>query len=248
MNRLVSIKLCTIIALVFSATIHSTAQNSEKYPVFLGNDKLPLAELFLNQPPANGSIAFAGDSIAYESGKAMRQSPRGQQAIDDADSSPEYMIRRFAKAINCNITPENSPKLLSLIRQTIDDAYLTNKKAKSHYKRIRPFIYFNEPSAIAEEEESHRKSFSFPSSHAAMSWAATLVLVELLPQYQNQILNTGHELCQSRVIVGYHFQSDIDAAKHVAAATVARLHADKAFLKAMKQARKELSRNGVKNK
>ena len=119
MNRLVSIKLCTIIALVFSATIHSTAQNSEKYPVFLGNDKLPLAELFLNQPPANGSIAFAGDSIAYESGKAMRQSPRGQQAIDDADSSPEYMIRRFAKAINCNITQKTAQNCsLSYARQS----------------------------------------------------------------------------------------------------------------------------------
>ena len=41
------------------------------------------------------------------------------------------------------------------------------------------------------------------------------------------------------MIAGYHWQSDVDAGRLVASAAVARLHADKRFLKLMKKARKE---------
>ena len=47
---------------------------------------------------------------------------------------------------------------------------------------------------------------------------------------------------QSRVIAGYHWQSDVDAARLVASAAVARLHTDKCFMKLMKKARREYKR------
>ena len=49
----------------------------------------------------------------------------------------------------------------------------------------------------------------------------------------------GYMYGQSRVIAGYHWQSDVDAARLVASAAVARLHADKRFIKLMKKARRE---------
>ena len=44
---------------------------------------------------------------------------------------------------------------------------------------------------------------------------------------------------QSRVICGYHWQSDVDAARVVASAVVARLHANDEFMAQLKLAKEE---------
>ncbi len=57
-----------------------------------------------------------------------------------------------------------------------------------------------------------------------------------------EILKRGFEMGQSRVICGYHFQSDVDAARIVASAVVARLHANDAFVKQLNKAKDEFSK------
>lgn len=47
---------------------------------------------------------------------------------------------------------------------------------------------------------------------------------------------------QSRVICGYHFQSDVDAAHIVASAVVARLHANENFIKQLGKAKQEFAK------
>lgn len=48
--------------------------------------------------------------------------------------------------------------------------------------------------------------------------------------------------CASRVICGYHWQSDIDAARIIAAAVVARLHGKAVFTQQMEKAKAEFKR------
>ena len=47
---------------------------------------------------------------------------------------------------------------------------------------------------------------------------------------------------QSRVICGYHWQSDVDAARIVASGVVARLHANAEFQKYLTAAKKEFAK------
>ena len=47
---------------------------------------------------------------------------------------------------------------------------------------------------------------------------------------------------QSRVICGYHWQSDVDAARLISAAVVARLHAEPAFQEQLAKAKKEFAK------
>mgnify|MGYP003064931414 CR=1 FL=1 len=47
---------------------------------------------------------------------------------------------------------------------------------------------------------------------------------------------------QSRVICGYHFQSDVDAGRLVASAVVARLHANKEFMEQLTKAKVEFTK------
>ena len=47
---------------------------------------------------------------------------------------------------------------------------------------------------------------------------------------------------ESRVICGYHFQSDVDAGRITGAVAVARLHADENFNKQLDKAKKEFAK------
>ena len=53
-------------------------------------------------------------------------------------------------------------------------------------------------------------------------------------------MKIGYEIGQSRIILGFHYQSDVDAARLAASATFARLCAEKKFHKAIEKAKKEL--------
>ena len=69
-------------------------------------------------------------------------------------------------------------------------------------------------------------SGSYPSGHGAGGWAWALVMAELVPSRADAILQRGRDYGDSRVICGYHFPSDIEAGRVIAAAVIARLHAD----------------------
>jgi len=68
------------------------------------------------------------------------------------------------------------------------------------------------------------------------------VLAEINVDRQNEILKRGYEMGESRVIAGYHYQSDVDNGRIVAAALVARLHADEGFQKQLEKAKKEFAK------
>ena len=81
----------------------------------------------------------------------------------------------------------------------------------------------------------------YPSGHTSIGWATALVLSEINPDRIDEILDRGFQMGESRVICGYHFQSDVDAGRVVAAGAVARLHADEGFNKQLDKAKKEFS-------
>jgi acid phosphatase (class A) len=66
-----------------------------------------------------------------------------------------------------------------------------------------------------------------------------LALVSIDPEHQNEILKTGYEIGQSRVIAGYHYQSDVDAARLAGSAAFARLSSEPVFQELFRKAKAE---------
>jgi acid phosphatase (class A) len=114
--------------------------------------------------------------------------------------------------------------------------------AKAAYGRRRPFL--DNPSVIQCDAPDAvlAASGSYPSGHGAGGWAWALVMAELVPSRADTILQRGRDYGDSRVICGYHFPSDIEAGRVIAAAVIARLHADASFRRNMDAARRELAR------
>ena len=77
---------------------------------------------------------------------------------------------------------------------------------------------------------------------------AALLMMEINPDRANEIMARGYQYGESRVIVGAHWQSDVDAGRLVASVAYAKMHTSDAFLKQMAKARKEFQRLSEKAK
>ncbi len=207
---------------------------------YLSIDDLPNAVNYLPAPPAADSQRFFNDWSLYIWGKSMRETPRGIQAKSDAELTAANLSGIFSQAMGIEISAQKTPALYDLIGRTMDTASSATRKAKKHHLRTRPYAQFREPSLIPEAEAKHNPNFSYPSGHSTVGWSVALVLVEVCPEAQDAILARGYEFGQSRVIAGYHYQSDVDAGRLVAGATVARLHADPEFVAAVSKAKAEI--------
>ena len=75
--------------------------------------------------------------------------------------------------------------------------------------RERPFVYFEQNGLTAHVLFERRKDFSFPSGHAALSFASAVMLNSL---YQNKLAwlyALAFLISFSRIYVGVHFPSDV---------------------------------------
>jgi len=238
-------KRIAILFITFSLTLSAAAQKNnttEKWPTFLTQAQLPDGTKYLSAPPDTSSIAYLNDFHQYQWGKSMRGTERGQQAVFDANVTIDSIMKSFAEPFGIRITKSNAPEIYYLVERVENDASAAVRSAKNLYCRKRPYVQYREATAVPVEEEELRHSGSYPSGHSARGWAIALVLAEINPANQDAILKRGLDYGESRVIAGYHYQSDVDAARLAASATVARLHADDAFAKQMVKAKKEFAR------
>ncbi|MBQ9296311.1 MAG: phosphatase PAP2 family protein [Paludibacteraceae bacterium] len=201
--------------------------------------EMPNALHYLPGPPQTTEMRFAYDTAQYQWGKRMRNTARGEKARLDAEYSIERMAAVFSPLMGVKISPKNTPCLWRLLTDATKTANGACDSAKITYMRARPYMYFNEPTLVPEDEEVLRHNGSYPSGHTTLGWTTALILCEINPAAEDALLREGFEYGQSRVIAGYHWQSDVDAARVVASAAFARLHTSKTYLKQLKKAQRE---------
>ena len=233
--------LITMIALAaFTAAFAQDLDDTWNYPPLLPLSECPNSLLILPEAPMPNDAVFAYDYSQFLWGKLQRNTPRGEQAKEDALLDIDHVLANFSPAMGVVLSRTTTPNLAHLLAGLLNCGATTT--AKKHYMRVRPFMLFNEPSLTPDDEAYLRNDGSYPSGHAAYGWAVALLLTELNPERQNELLKYGYEFGQSRVICGVHFQSDVDAGRIMGAAMIARLHADKEFCKKLEKARKEVSK------
>ena len=140
------------------------------------------------------------------------------------------------------ISKEETPEIYKLITTSVRTCDQIGGKAKRFYQRKRPFMVMNEHMLSYWEEEGLRSNGSYPSGHTIRGWSMALLLSEINPAAADTILARGMMYGDSRVIVGAHWQSDVDAGRLAASAAVVRLHTSPAFVEQMAKAQAEFRR------
>jgi len=184
-------------------------------------------------PPAPGSPRDAGDRLSMRpsvSAERLAQA-RADQAFD--------AWAMFQPVLGDEFTAARLPRTAAVLTATMRAVGPAINAAKDAYPRTRPFA---DRTMIQCDDPGENTAGSYPSGHGAGGWALALVLAEIAPAHADAILQRGRDFGESRVICGYHFPSDIEAARLVAAGVIARLHADPAFRRDLDAARREMAR------
>jgi acid phosphatase (class A) len=227
------------------AAAPATADVPEVWPGYLAGylakSALPDSLSLVPPPPAPGSAALALDEDANRKALALRATPRFAQATEDANLLFPRAAGTFSCALGAPVTEADTPHLYLVLRRVLSDAGASTGRAKDRYKRQRPFLVNKEPTCTPSEEADLGRQGSYPSGHSAAGWTWALVLAEVDPEHENEILVRGRAFGQSRVVCNVHWQNDVNEGRIMGAATVARLHADPAFRADLEAARKELA-------
>ena len=205
--------------------------------------ELPCGQKILDLPVDTSSRRFYGDVAQYWQSKAERSTERGRQAIADADTALDALMASFSKAVGFEINAKATPAMAEMLSAARKVLMENANQMKSDAFRKRPFVQFGEPSLIAEAEQTAATTSSYLSVTAELGWGLALLLAEIAPERQNEILTRGFEIGRSRVIAGYNYATDVQASRVMAACVVAHLHADADFQKLIEKAKKEYGKN-----
>lgn len=219
--------------------VSAMGQDVDTIPYFTA-DSMPDAGVYLPAPPDTCSQLFIDDFQQWLWGKSMRGTARGLQASWESEYSVERMCGIYSEALGFVVSREATPAIYRLISRGQKAAAQAVDPAKAKYMRKRPFARMNEHVAGAfDDEEELRGNGSYPSGHTSLGWTTALIMAQMAPELQDTILRRGWEYGESRVIVGAHWQSDVDAARLAASAAVARLQASPEYQADMAAARAE---------
>jgi acid phosphatase (class A) len=219
--------------------MNAMAQEDKVQP-YIELDQLPDLIKVMPEPPAFDSPEFANDVVRYNWGKEQRQdSARLAMAIADAEwLDHTKMYAQWKEAFGLEISESATPEIWKLLETSLATTDPMRVDVKAHYQRQRPFDRYKDPMP-SHEEDDLRGDGSYPSGHSLRGWSISLILAQIAPARANEIYKRGWEYCDSRVILGAHWQSDVDLSRAVASVGFCALQGSKAFIAQMKKAQAE---------
>lgn len=228
------------ISMFFAQTVFAQPHKVEPY---FTSQEMPDMLNWYKAPPKEDSEEFIRDVKRYYWGKAQRLNPeRAAIAVRDAHYGLGTIIREFSVPFGLQISKQNTPETFKLLQDALATTDSICKLPKAKYMRPRPFVVFNERTLVPKDEPGLRLNGSYPSGHSILGWSAALLMSEINPEAADTLLARGQMYAESRVIVGAHWQSDIEAGIQAASVAYMKLHTSERFLRQMAAARKEFAK------
>ena len=155
----------------------------------------------------------------------------------------ETIIEEFGGIFGLEITKEGTPEIYSILQDVWASCDSIYSDAKAYFNRMRPYTYYNEGTIVPEKEEKHRYEGSYPSGHTVLGWTSALLLADIntSPKAMEGLLARGYEFGQSRVIAGYHWQSDVDAGRMAGSVLYQLIRNHERFIGQLARARAEFA-------
>jgi acid phosphatase (class A) len=226
-----------VVGLVAFGVIESNAQQYKE--TFLTDDNRPQALEWLPDPPELTAAEFVYDFYFYQWGRSQRVEGISEQALSDESADLKDV---FAAILGIKLSYETTPEILKLAECATNDAHLANKVVKDHYKRVRPFAQFKEPSLKPWTDPEEAETYSFPSGHSSRGWMYALTLASIAPEKATELFMRARDYAINRIICGHHWKTDIDASMMLAAGIFATVVSTKEYQEQMAKARAEYLR------
>ena len=225
---------------------YTSLQAQNQVTPYFNVEEMPDLIKCLPAPPDTIGEHFIHDIMRYMWGKQQRLDPeRAAIARRDAVWSYEALFAEMSVPFGLTISREGTPEIWKLLETSLSTTDQMRVAPKAYYHRMRPYVRFHEHILTYDAEEDEvelGKEGSYPSGHTMRGWTTALLLAEINPAAANEIYARGWMYGESRVIVGAHWQSDIDATRVAASIGYATLQTSPEFRRQMHKAQAEFHR------
>jgi acid phosphatase (class A) len=214
--------------------------------VYFSADQLDSTAL-IEPPPAEGSEAAGADL------QAVLDAQRGAHAAGTtaravADSAID--CQRVADALTPTL-PHNGDGADAIAFATRAAKQVSGAAGapKRHWARPRPFIVNTAVERLADVAPDspfsiaggyERDHTSYPSGHTTFGTACAIVLAQMVPEQRAALFARARLYGESRLIVGAHFPTDVDAGRRVGTAAAGVMLQNAQFQADLRAARAQL--------
>jgi acid phosphatase (class A) len=198
----------------------------------LSHDKVSLAKLLPPPPPPNSEAQQRDLAVVLEV-----QKTRTPELVKRAIADNELSIFRIMDVLGPGLTPERLPLTVRFFKRVHGDARNLINATKDTWQRPRPFLVSDEVKPLGEKP---RTMWSYPSGTTIFGSLTAIVLANMVQEKRAEIFARADEYGASRVVIGVHYPSDVEASRSAATAIAAVLMQHPAFIAEFEGARAEL--------
>jgi acid phosphatase (class A) len=205
---------------------------------YLSGPAVPDTLRILPPAPTAGDSRDEADRRVFLQTRGLKDTPRW--ALAHADIDQAGLLGDFACAVGVRLTPQNAPRLTSLLRRMGPDVKAAVGRPKDFYGRKRPYLVDEGPICDVRSPGLAANP-DYPSGHTTIGWTYALLLAELAPDRATETLVRGRAYGESRLVCGVHNLSAFEAGLTDASALVAALHGSADFRADLDAARTEVA-------
>jgi acid phosphatase (class A) len=203
----------------------------------------------LPPPPAPDSPAQQADLQAVLD---AQHTAHADGTLAHAVADVQQSCGRFSDALGDDLTSNSNSKLLEFLDRSAHKGALISGPAKRYWKRTRPYAYSAEVERLgdmapqstptpemdkAADEIAHS---SYPSGHATFGTICAILLAEMVPEKRAALFARNRDYDHSRMVVGAHFPTDLEAGRIAGTLGAQLLLQDPALRRELQQARSSL--------
>jgi acid phosphatase (class A) len=213
----------------------------------------------LPPPPDEHSPAQQADLAAVlEAQRAARADGSIAHAVADVQMS----CARFSDALGYDLTSAGTAQVLAFLDSTARQGAVISVPAKRYWRRTRPFAYSTEVEPLGDmppRPQTHSgatgdgamtpaqlRAFddlvhsSYPSGHTTFGTLCAILLADMVPEKREALFARNFDYDHSRMVVGAHFPTDLDAGRIAGTVAASLLLQDPGVRSELGQARASL--------
>ncbi len=205
----------------------------------------------LAPPPAAGSEAARRDlSAVLEAQRIAHAQHLTEHAIADATTS----CARFEDVLGNTLTSTRTAAVLAFLNRAAQEGAAMTGAPKRYWHRKRPYAVDPKVERLADVSPDAPLAttvrsacgpnarlpsralaaqalaqVSYPSGHATYGTVCAIVLADMVPEKRRELFARAQDYGHSRLVVGAHFPSDIEAGRIVGTVAVALMKANVQF-------------------
>jgi acid phosphatase (class A) len=223
-----------LIALLGSPTLFA---DSPAAPIYLLASQADMLHLLPPPPEASSQAQRADLQAVLEAQRAAHANGSLEHAIGDA----ELNCSRIAQVLDNATALTHEPQVFAFLNEAARESAALSGATKIYWKRTRPFAFDSAVERHADIADSDQNSTptqaarridmgagatagaasgtvdlahsSYPSGHSTFGTVCAILLADMVPERRAALFERALDYAHSRMVVGAHFPSDLEAGR-----------------------------------